>query len=335
MKTLSKKNVFLASVLIFSFAFVMLIFAQEIPIFEPLPPEDPSSEPILLEPTLPEDTPEEYFCAQFIYFQENSSVSVSEGMVFSEKEITFDASSSRDPCFKPEFEIPGPEDPPLPPDQPPLSDPEYEIISYSWDFGDGDSAVEKITTHTYAKSGEYVVTLTVINGYGFGDSVSRPINVEMRCDFSTQLGIEKCFGGIGTQCEGDALLYFDQDENTCLVHGWMSVGSILHDQCCLTDNTGFMCSTKNWRTGKCRQAFMLAAQDLLCDRFWEETFGPYFAGNTRNKTSQYLRAPSGSRVHPKHQSLCQSGQCQVNAKGKTIIRWKGFCKYCICSEIRN
>ncbi|MBR1632117.1 MAG: PKD domain-containing protein [Paludibacteraceae bacterium] len=35
---------------------------------------------------------------------------------------------------------------------------------YSWDFGDGTSSTEKSPVHTYAKSGKYVVMLTVGNG---------------------------------------------------------------------------------------------------------------------------------------------------------------------------
>ncbi len=36
-------------------------------------------------------------------------------------------------------------------------------MSYSWDFGDGTTSTDPIVKHTYEKSGEYVVTLTVVN----------------------------------------------------------------------------------------------------------------------------------------------------------------------------
>jgi len=51
------------------------------------------------------------------------------------------------------------------------------IEQVSWDFGDGsDPSTERDATHTYAKSGEYEVTLTV-TGPGGSDSVSQQIKV--------------------------------------------------------------------------------------------------------------------------------------------------------------
>jgi len=41
------------------------------------------------------------------------------------------------------------------------SDSDGEIISYSWDFGDGGKGVGKTASHTYSTSGEYTVILTV------------------------------------------------------------------------------------------------------------------------------------------------------------------------------
>jgi len=42
-------------------------------------------------------------------------------------------------------------------------DPENEIISYQWDFGDGSTATGITSTHAYSESGIYPVTLTIIN----------------------------------------------------------------------------------------------------------------------------------------------------------------------------
>ena len=42
-------------------------------------------------------------------------------------------------------------------------DPDGYIIAYIWDFGDGGTSYDMITTHTYANDGTYLVTLTVID----------------------------------------------------------------------------------------------------------------------------------------------------------------------------
>ncbi|MBJ80545.1 MAG: hypothetical protein CMH60_04435 [Myxococcales bacterium] len=39
-----------------------------------------------------------------------------------------------------------------------------ELLSYQWDFGDGNSANAKSPTHTYAEAGEYTVSVTVSDG---------------------------------------------------------------------------------------------------------------------------------------------------------------------------
>ena len=43
------------------------------------------------------------------------------------------------------------------------SDPKGDVLSYDWDFGDGQTATGVNPTHTYTKSGGYIVTLTVSN----------------------------------------------------------------------------------------------------------------------------------------------------------------------------
>lgn|GEM_PF-1877867 len=49
-------------------------------------------------------------------------------------------------------------------------DSEGNIVSYEWDFGDGNQGTGEKTTHSYTKSGVYVVNLTVIDGSGYQDS---------------------------------------------------------------------------------------------------------------------------------------------------------------------
>jgi large repetitive protein len=51
------------------------------------------------------------------------------------------------------------------------------IVSYSWDFGDGDKKTGVTTTHDYAIAGVYLVTLTVTDDLGQATTNSQPINV--------------------------------------------------------------------------------------------------------------------------------------------------------------
>jgi len=152
-----------------------------------------------------------------------------------------------------------------------------------------------------------------------------------KCDFSSDPDYERCFGGVGIQCEGIPLHPFTKNENDCTVHGIMCVGSILHDQCCVdTNNTGFHCANPTKGTTDCVDAWRQAKSDTLCGRYWDVVFGPYPAGNTGDDTSKDLRAPSGAWVSPAYQSFCQSGKCRVNKKGKTIIYGLPPCRYCLC-----
>jgi PKD repeat protein len=57
------------------------------------------------------------------------------------------------------------------------SDPEGPIVSYQWNFGDTTTGLGGQTTHAYAQSGTYTVTLTVTDGSGATDSVSHPVIV--------------------------------------------------------------------------------------------------------------------------------------------------------------
>jgi len=82
--------------------------------------------------------------ASFTYSPENPVVG---------EEITFDASSSYDP--------------------------DGEIESYDWDFGDGNSAQEEVVTHAYVEAGEYAVTLTVTDNDGLTDSNELSLEVKL------------------------------------------------------------------------------------------------------------------------------------------------------------
>ena len=57
------------------------------------------------------------------------------------------------------------------------SDRDGEIVSYNWDFGDGDTGVGMNIEHTYYHSGQYNVTLTVTDNDGLSDSCSITVNI--------------------------------------------------------------------------------------------------------------------------------------------------------------
>ncbi len=50
--------------------------------------------------------------------------------------------------------------------------------TYTWTFGDGGNSFDFEPTHTYADTGNYMVTLWVVNSYGCRDSVEHPVRVD-------------------------------------------------------------------------------------------------------------------------------------------------------------
>jgi hypothetical protein len=56
-------------------------------------------------------------------------------------------------------------------------DPDGQISSYSWEFGDGSTATGAQASHTYAAGGTYTVTLRVTDDAGLSDSASLQVEV--------------------------------------------------------------------------------------------------------------------------------------------------------------
>ncbi len=57
------------------------------------------------------------------------------------------------------------------------TDPDGNIISYTWDFGDGTTGSGSEVTHTYAGPGRYVVSLAVEDNSGLTDNASVEVTV--------------------------------------------------------------------------------------------------------------------------------------------------------------
>jgi PKD repeat protein len=56
-------------------------------------------------------------------------------------------------------------------------DPDGSIISYEWDFGDGNTADAMISQHSYSLPGEYTVTLSVTDDSGAADTASGSVRI--------------------------------------------------------------------------------------------------------------------------------------------------------------
>lgn len=52
-----------------------------------------------------------------------------------------------------------------------------EVVSWEWDFGDGDTSTTQNPTHTFEKAGDYEVTLTVTDDDGAVDSTTQTVSV--------------------------------------------------------------------------------------------------------------------------------------------------------------
>lgn len=65
-------------------------------------------------------------------------------------------------------------------------DPDGSITQYSWDFGDGETALGEIVSHVYASSGTYPVVLTVTDDDGADGATS--MNIQNDTDYYVAIG---------------------------------------------------------------------------------------------------------------------------------------------------
>jgi PKD repeat protein len=62
-------------------------------------------------------------------------------------------------------------------DASPSIDPDGEIVTYSWNFGDDQTSDTMVTTHSYNSADEYTVILTVVDDHGISSFNSTTITV--------------------------------------------------------------------------------------------------------------------------------------------------------------
>lgn len=58
------------------------------------------------------------------------------------------------------------------------TDPDGEVESFQWEFGDGGSAGGRTPTHTFEAPGSYNVTVTVTDDRNATDSASKTVDVQ-------------------------------------------------------------------------------------------------------------------------------------------------------------
>lgn len=57
------------------------------------------------------------------------------------------------------------------------NDPDGELVSYTWDYGDGDEGSGKTKVHTFDNAGQYKIELTVTDNDGETDKSTATVTV--------------------------------------------------------------------------------------------------------------------------------------------------------------
>lgn len=119
------------------------------------------------------------------------------------------------------------------------------IVTYSWDFGDGNTSTQQNPTHTYIDNGTYTVTLTITDDCGTS-TVTSTVTVNNGCVDPvagfTQSGSEPTFGFTNTSTSstnttyswdmGDGTTYTTMDVNhTYTANNMYTVTLIVTDDC--------------------------------------------------------------------------------------------------------
>ncbi len=101
------------------------------------------------------------------------------------------------------------------------SDPDGSIVSYDWDFGDGNSGTGVSPSHSYASDGNFTVSLTVTDNNGGTDmdsstaSIAPPANVPPVADaggpYNGTVGSPVSFDGSASSDPDGSIVSYDWD----------------------------------------------------------------------------------------------------------------------------
>lgn len=176
---------------------------------------------------------------------------------------------------------------------------------------------------------------------------------------------EQCYGAIGNKCEGggdtlsNILVPPAQDVGNGMKRQWVSVGSILHDNCCRMTPDGQHCQGFNLSqelmsdSAHCVKEWRKAVYNTRDNRKWQADFGPYptsasgddmsevparkaslfdrigrkigFYKGTETKSTRLLSAPTGTALDIDDVAFCASGEFKSTGSMPLIGEW-GICK---------
>ena len=100
------------------------------------------------------------------------------------------------------------------------SDPDGTIVTYDWDFGDGNTGTGATPSHSYATDGNYTVSLTVTDDAGATDlatttasigAVNQPPVADPNGPYSGTVGIIVMFDGMGSNDPDGTIVAYDWD----------------------------------------------------------------------------------------------------------------------------